>query len=117
MNKIKDLYGKLYDELECCFKEGKKSEDKELSTFVPMKGFRYDSEEIKLMVVGRATNGWKKEINIDQRNTFIRDAMEKLDNPCRFSWIIEEKQYFQVQNPELVRDSLNMIVANYIQNS
>ena len=44
MNKIKDLYGKLYDELECCFKEGKKSEDKELSTFVPMKGFRYDSD-------------------------------------------------------------------------
>lgn len=92
MNKIKDLYGKLYDELECCFKEGKKSEDKELSTFVPMKGFRYDSEEIRLMVVGRATNGWEKEINTEQRNSFIRDAMEKLDNPCRFSWILEEKQ-------------------------
>lgn len=97
MEKMAKLYGQLFDGIEKSFTE---CEEKKITTLVPMKGCRYDSEEIKLMVVGRATNGWG-EMDSDytnQKKKYVDDALELLekdnrasDKGKRFEWIEKEK--------------------------
>lgn len=98
MEKMANLYGQLFDGVKQFFTD---CEDKKITTLVPMKGCRYGSEDIKLMVVGRATNGWG-EMDFDytnQKEKYVNDALELLDKDnrslekrYRFDWIEREKQ-------------------------
>lgn len=97
MEKMANLYGQLFDGVKQFFTD---CEGKKITTLVPMKGCRYGSEDIKLMVVGRATNGWG-EMDSDytnQKKKYVVDALELLekddrvsDKGKRFEWIKREK--------------------------
>lgn len=84
---MKDLYENLFDILAQCYQENK---EEKLSIFVPMKGSLYNSEKIKMMVVGRAVNGWG-ETAVEQRNNFTNHIIEDIECEKRFDWIEKEK--------------------------
>lgn len=52
----------------------KGTDDGKVSDFVAMKGKHYDAQEIRLMIVGRATNGWDIKLNKDSKESFASDA-------------------------------------------
>ena len=61
-----------------------------LAHFVPMKGVKYDSSEIKLMLVGRAVNGWfdaDVKTKIEYGNYIERLLIN--DNG-KFDWVTDE---------------------------
>lgn len=58
----------------------------QLSHFVGMKGKRYDEQEVRLLVVGRAVNGWG-QLDSTSAESFSADAMEKVIND-KFKWIV-----------------------------
>ena len=64
-----------------------------LSTHVPVKGNRYaDEKQIKLMVVGRALNGWEKNYAED-REEYTKQRIGELSKQDRFDkdkWIEKE---------------------------
>lgn len=82
---FKDLYNSLFADIEKYKKDC-------LSTLVPMKGKQYDSEKKKLMIVGRATNGWGELKDITNGpDQYSRIAWKNLNDTKRFKWIDEEK--------------------------
>lgn len=61
-----------------------------LAHFVPMKGEKYDSSEIRLMLIGRAVNGWfDADVNTkSEYGNYIEQLL--INDNGKFDWIIEE---------------------------
>lgn len=83
-NQIKTIYQKLFDSLISSKYKGK---DKKLCLFNAQVGNQYDK---KLMIVGRAVNGWSNEFTINNINN--TELLSALDTPktseCPLKWII-----------------------------
>lgn len=94
---MKDLYTELYDRMdgERFTIEKRNYTINTLSHFVAQKGKEYDSANFKLMIVGRATNGWE---NFFEHGTepdaiaFGEIAQRKFDEPG-FGWVQEKDGY------------------------
>ena len=56
--------------------------------FVSMKGTEYDSQSVKLLLVGRAPNGWKN-LPIDSPEDFGTAALKEFDK-IGFTWVVEK---------------------------
>ena len=81
------LYKKLYEEY--IEKAGKTPIDK-AAIFVPMRGKQYHpSNKIRLMIVGRAPNGWNSKIDYSTGEVFGNSAKELYEDRKRFTWIKE----------------------------
>jgi hypothetical protein len=61
----------------------------QLSHFVGMKGKKYDQQTIKLLIVGRAVNGWG-QLNTASAEDFAMEAIEKMQKD-NFNWIVCDK--------------------------
>jgi len=83
MEKMKEAYAKLY---RAVFGEGHmKYKEEEVCSFVAMKGSEYDNQdEVRFMLVGRATNGWGKILSTDSEQAFSSDAKARLREINRF---------------------------------
>ena len=57
----------------------------QLSHFAGMKGDKYDQQKTRLLIVGRAVNGWSQQ-NTTSADAFAADAAEQMCN--RFRWVI-----------------------------
>ena len=100
MDKMEELYSELHHDVEKYFKEDS------LCTLVPMKGDQYDTESKKLMLVGRATNGWfeMKKDYTGKCTQYIKEATELIEKKNRFQWIEDakknqEKPYYTEAKP------------------
>lgn len=91
---MKKLYSKLFEAYKAF--EGKSGVTalEEAAVFVPMKGRLYGGdivtgaeEKIKLMIVGRAPNGWKKEVLVDSAENFGKSAQKAFFDINRFAWV------------------------------
>lgn len=91
MQSLKNSYKKLY--LHTNTKEGYRLNGetvylKDLSHFVGRKGENYDSSAVKLLLVGRAVNGWTR-FSVDSAEDFAKDAvMQFKDEPIE--WVYDE---------------------------
>ena len=59
----------------------------ELSHFVGMKGSKYDKQTIKLLIVGRAVNGWGALESLLCADDFSEAAVEKFEKNI-FNWVV-----------------------------
>ena len=83
MKNYTELYKKLY---EAVYEGQNKYKDTDLSNFVAMRGSRYkESNAKRLMVVGRAVNGWGKSIDISSADAYANSACELFKNENRFT--------------------------------
>lgn len=57
-----------------------------LSHFVGMKGKNYDNQSMRLLIVGRAVNGWGS-LDVASGDTFAENACDRIENE-HFSWIV-----------------------------
>lgn len=89
---------KLYEELkqklnEYTYKAGEYSIGfDDFSHFVSMRGSNYLEQDVRLLIVGRATNGW---FSIDSNEEFGKIANEKFTNSgkyeeVQFKWLVNE---------------------------
>lgn len=78
----------------------KKVEFNQLSHFVGMKGKYYDSQSIKLLVVGRAVNGWGALENLSCAADFSAEATEQFENNV-FNWVIYDSEKGALRNDSL----------------
>ncbi|MBQ9263857.1 MAG: hypothetical protein IJ189_06545 [Clostridia bacterium] len=88
MERIEELYGQLYQDMKPYFKKYS------LSTLVPMEGSQYKNQTIKLMLIGRALNGWFMQ-DMDCADTcsqYAKDAMDMLKNKGRFVWMQNKEE-------------------------
>ena len=77
----KELYHKVYGETKKI-----KFKETELSNFVAMRGCRYnESTRTRLMIVGRAVNGWGKGMRTDSADTYACDAVKLFENETRYT--------------------------------
>lgn len=60
----------------------------QLSHFVGMKGKKYDDQKIRLLIVGRAVNGWG-QLDSSSKEAFASDANKKMQSD-NFKWIVCE---------------------------
>lgn len=74
---MKDAYKKLYDMF------SKKESLSNLSYFVAVKGERYDNNKTKLMLIGRAPNGWEKFDSIKDGNAFAERVEQEFQSTGR----------------------------------
>lgn len=87
MKKYTELYQKLYNEV---YKDSsKRFKETELSNFVAMRGSRYNEKPsrdgaVRLMVVGRAVNGWGKSIDTTSADTYAEEATKLFKQEDRF---------------------------------
>lgn len=58
----------------------------QLSHFSGMKGTKYDHQETRLLIVGRAVNGWM-QLNTEDAEKFACDAIEAMQTNS-FSWLV-----------------------------
>lgn len=80
-------YKKAYAELyRTVYGEGhRKYVDKDVSSFVAMQGAEYDKQDkVRLMLVGRATNGWGKTLSIDSEENFANEVVPVFQSVERF---------------------------------
>lgn len=91
---MKNLYSKLFE----YYKEfeGKRGVTalEDAAVFVPIRGRLYGGdilsgteEKIRLMIVGRAPNGWKKEVTVDSAEDFGKSAKKTFYDINRFGWV------------------------------
>ncbi len=83
MDKLKEFYEKLYTDYvnsrcrvkleNCCH-------------FTGMKGSKYDSNEIKFAIIGRATNGWIG-FDCNSKEKFAQNAFDEFYNKIGFDWV------------------------------
>lgn len=87
---MKNLYAKLFDDFNGQFVyKDKEGNPHEMCHFVACKGNKYDMDENKhsrLMIIGRATNGWSHletknagAFGLDAENAFLSDGFAWLD--------------------------------------
>lgn len=80
---MKALYQKLYDQINPA----------DYSHFVAMKGTEYDRQANKLMIIGRAPNGWKS-LDCSSSEAVGLDA-QKCFESMGFDWIIDRGRGFE----------------------
>lgn len=89
MDIIEKQFESLYQELHDSIQNYMES----LTTLVPLKGNQYgDDENLKMMVVGRALNGWEKNYAED-REEYTKQRTDELSKKDRFDkdkWIEKE---------------------------
>lgn len=91
MQSLKSAYKKLY--LHTNTKEGYQLNGKtvflkDLSHFAGCKGEKYDSSAVKLLLVGRAVNGWS-QFSIDSAEDFAKDAIMQFEDEA-LEWVYDE---------------------------
>ena len=77
---MRELYKRLYND---CLQSDTFKED---AHFVSMQGVFYEENEKKLLLIGRAPNGWGSLIT-DTADSFASDAQKQFDDCHRFNWI------------------------------
>lgn len=80
-------YKKAYAELyRTVYGEGhRKYVDKDISSFVAMRGEDFNKQkDVRLMLVGRATNGWGKTLPVDSEESFADKAVPVFQSIDRF---------------------------------
>lgn len=91
---MRKLYSKLFESYKEF--EGKRGVTtlEKAAIFVPIRGRLYGEdiingaeEKIKLMIVGRAPNGWKKEVIVDSAEDFGKSAKKTFDDSTRSGWV------------------------------
>jgi hypothetical protein len=83
---INTLYKELFDAVNRNYQYNKQKVGiKDLSCFVAMKGENFDSSDVQLFVIGRATNGWQNT-SCDTAQIFA-DGAERRFTSKGFSWI------------------------------
>lgn len=88
MKKYYELYKKLFEAIYPV--HNPKFKETDLSNFVAMRGNRYDCRlnekgTPRLMVVGRAVNGWGKSIDTSSADTYANNAITLFKNSNRFT--------------------------------
>lgn len=85
---MKDVYLRLYRDCASSLyrMSGKQWSFSELGHFVSMAGEKYQEETVRLMIVGRATNGWKRLESTDEET--FGAAVEKEAALQGFSWVV-----------------------------
>lgn len=119
--KIKEYYKELYND----FKKSKKKDwfEKSACHFTAMKGKYYDRQEIKLLVVGIATNSWEP-LDIQNEETFSSAAVNKMTQQVIDEQVMKgcmknspfwnySRDIFEGLTSKTV-DTENDMVANYI---
>lgn len=82
-----DLYRQLYGILNAEHSSIKMPADG-VSVLYPMAGARFEGQSIKLMLIGRAANGWDEGYNGKiSEEAFVRRAVDALNSREGFSWI------------------------------
>lgn len=104
---IKNLYENLFNDFSGkSFKlNGELLKLSDFSHFAAMKGVKYDNQNIRLLVVGRAVNGWG-QFSVNDRTSFGSDAENKFNNQ-NFDWVKvneygalwNENDYFLTKSP------------------
>ena len=90
---INTLYKALFDDANKNYQYQRKSIGiKELSHFVAMKGENYGKSDVRLFVIGRATNGWPP-FPCDTAREFADEAEHRFTSDG-FSWIANSKVDF-----------------------
>lgn len=115
---LKKLYYKLYSNV---YRRGKSWEPTSYPIFIPMRGVRYNSidnidkngNNVRLMIVGRATNGWV-ELPANDEEDFADKAYQELEKLDRFSWVNDSKPYNINRSPfwNYSRTILNGLIVN-----
>ena len=72
----------------------------QLSHFVGMKGKQYDKQKIKLLIVGRAVNGWEALKELSSAKGFSEEAAEKFNNNT-FNWVVYDSKKDTLRNDYL----------------
>lgn len=72
----------------------------ELSHFVGMKGNKYDVQAVKLLIVGRAVNGWGTFGNLLCADDFSEEAVEKFEKNI-FDWVVYDGEKNTLRNDYL----------------
>ena len=85
---IEECYRRIYED--CCkdtYRFGKQNYSfQQLSHFVSMKGNKYDQNKVKLMIIGRAPNGWDHYGDAIDGFDFARAAKKDFDT-VGFNWV------------------------------
>ncbi len=83
---ISKLYEELFNSMNDSFQYNRsKVTLKDLSHFVAMKGNLYDTSDVRLLVIGRATNGWDS-LNCESASQFGIEANHRFTSKG-FDWI------------------------------
>ncbi|MBE6606449.1 MAG: hypothetical protein E7635_05385 [Ruminococcaceae bacterium] len=69
----------------------------QLSHFIGMKGKKYDTQQIRLLFVGRAVNGWEALKNLSCADEFAVEATKKFENNF-FDWVVYDKEKGVLRN-------------------
>ena len=88
MNKLHTLYQELYNAAnsESGYRLNKqKVYFHQLSHFAGMKGGYYDEQKVKLLIVGRAVNGWGN-FSANTTQEFASQAISAMETKC-FDWV------------------------------
>ncbi len=82
---MEELYRALYHSLQS---RDLASVTDSVNILVPIIGAQYDRQPVKLMLIGRAVNGWDEPLSPDMaEETFVRCALSYLADAGRFRWI------------------------------
>ena len=83
MEKLKSLYAELFD----IKKRASVLEKEECVSFTAMQGFRYATakdimgKDFRMMLVGRAVNGWEEDTGKDStKEAFVNASLANLEN-------------------------------------
>jgi hypothetical protein len=90
---MKELYEKLYTDADTVYRYDKQRVGlSELSHFVAMKGCKFDQDDVRLFVIGRAVNGWET-LPCETAQAFS-EAAEKEFHAAGFTWIADNGDSF-----------------------
>lgn len=93
---MKELYRKLFESYSCGTNKRGVPSLENAAIFVSMMGKQYFKETTRLMVVGRASNGWSYDhFNFENAEKFGKSAESLFYDDSRFEWVnqLESKQY------------------------
>ena len=131
MKLFTELYRQLYDAV---YSEGgKKFKETHLSNFVAMRGKRYNekigkNDVVRLMVVGRAVNGWGELMPITSSDAYAEEATKLFEQDNRFEteWGMQNGEidpYSEYEDldenniPKLDKDGKKIIKKYYLSRS
>ena len=90
---MKEQYEKLYVDTNVFYRYNRKRIGlNKLSHFTAMKGCRFDLDDVRLFVIGRAVNGW--ETLPCESSQIFADAAEKEFHAAGFTWIADNGSSF-----------------------
>lgn len=90
---MKNLYKNLYNDANVTYRcNNERIGLEDLSHFVAMRGKKYETEDVRLFVIGRAPNGWES-LPCDSAESFS-NAAEHEFNTDGFTWIADNGNSF-----------------------